>query len=319
MNDQDKRHIENWMTNEPASITLRLARGEHQGADLLAGFCDDFKALVPAVRILNASDDPFKSPAIIIGSHENIAYQAVPTDKELAPFLEALAAADGDKTKTSSPPQIGLPADLSLFVARQCPHCPAVVRQLLNLAGSNPQLRLTIIDGQLFEELTAANDIRSVPTLILDNQLRWTGQINLQEVVDQCVKRDPSQLSAASLRQIIESGEAERLSTMMADSNRIYPAFLELLLHERWSVRLGAMVTVEYLADENPDLAVKLVDQIWNRFEGLPEPVQGDTVQVMGQIPGDLAQSCLEHIVAGDFPESVKEAAAEELETRKPS
>lgn len=315
ISEHDQHIIENWRADTPTTVNLRLAQGEGDAAEQLKRFCDHFQQLVPTVQIRNASDDPFSSPAIIIGRHENIAYQAVPTGKELKVFLEALAK-DTEPEAITDSPRIPLPAQLHLFITPQCPHCPQAATQLLRLADTNAQLRLVVIDGLLFDQAAAAQDIRSVPTLILDNQLRWTGQINLNEVVNQCVQRDPTQLSAASLRQIIESGDAGRLAAMMIDSHEIYPAFFELLLHERWSVRLGAMVTVEYLADEAPALTAQLLDPLWTRFATLSETVQGDMVQVMGQIAGDTAQACLEKIATGDYAESVQEAANEELDSR---
>jgi hypothetical protein len=254
-----------------------------------------------------------------MGRHENIAYQALPMGKELLPFLEALSAAAVHNDTSSNdevpiPAQIELPAELSVFIAQQCPHCPHTVAQLLSLASENPPLRLTIIDGVLFENQAKAKDIRSVPTLILDNELRWTGQIDMAEIIRQCIKRDPVKLSTGSLRQIIENGEAARLASMMSTKGRIFPAFIDLLVHERWPVRLGAMVTVEYLTDEAPHLATRLITPLWERFRHLDAQVQGDVVAVLAQLKNKTVKEYFENIIAGAYPESVKEAAAEELE-----
>lgn len=316
---QDEQIIHQWSVRQTTQALLNIANSDGSASKKLAHFCDEFKELAPQVKIRNAKDDPFRTPAIIIGRHGNIAYQAIPEGKELPPFLEALSAAaknaESPSDKISPATLIELPAELSVFIAQQCPHCPNIVSQLLSLADENPPLRLAIIDGLLFDKQAKAQDIRSVPTLILDNELRWTGQINIREIVRQCVQRDPSQLSAASLRQIIEAGEAARVATMMGTNNQIFPAFINLLVHERWSVRLGAMVTVEYLADESPDLAARLIALLMKRFAGLDAPVQGDMVQVLAQLKSNDVKEYLEKITSGNYAESVREAAAEELET----
>jgi hypothetical protein len=285
----------------------------------MALFGERLGALAPRIRIEKV-DEAFRSPALIIGKHQNIAYQAVPEGRELALFLEAQASAGGDG-HMDLPQDIGaaigdieVPAELTLFIAMQCPHCPTAVRQLLSLCATVKQLRLTIIDGVRFADLAAAHGIRAVPTLILEDQLRWSGSIDLADVVRQCIQRDPVGMSAAGLRQILEAGKASRAAAMMIEHNRIFPALIALLTHERWSVRLGAMVTVEYLSDEAPDLAAELVNPLWCDFASLTEPVQGDVVQVLGQIKSDAALLCLQKIASGDFAETVRQAAAEELQ-----
>lgn len=316
---QDKEIIRQWAAGQTSPVILYIARGEGSADEKLAHFCYEFKLLAPLAQIRKAPEKPFSTPAIIIGRHKNIAYQAHPAGNELLPFLDALSAAANTaslpREVVSSSTRIELPAGLSLYIAQQCPHCPYVVAQLLSLADENPLLRLTIIDGFMFENQAKMLDIRSVPTLILDDELRWTGQINVAEVVRQCIQRDPSQLSSASLRQIIESGEAAKIAAMMIANDRIFPAFIELLVSEHWSVRLGAMVTVEYIVDESPDLAARLVDSLQECFDDLDAQVQGDVVQVMAQLKNKAVKEYLEKITSGDYPESVREAAAEELES----
>ncbi len=308
----DDQTIRQWATVCPQSqITLHLSQGEGLAGDKLARFCDEFQSLVPQAQINHAPDEPFRKPALIIGRHKNIAYQALPLDKELRPFLDVLGAPPEDGPSPMA--RLELPAELMLFISRQCPHCPLAVMKLLALADQNPLLRLTIIDGFLFEKQAEAFGIRSVPTLIMDNELRWTGTLNMSEVIRQCARRDPSKLSAASLRQIIEAGEAERVASMMSDANHIFPAFIELLIHERWPVRLGAMVTTEYLADESTDLANRLITLLWKRFADLEESVQTDMVQVLAQPENEVAKKYLKKIVSGNYAPLVKEAASEEL------
>lgn len=319
MTPQDERTVREWAARRQVATTILLARGQGAGDERMAMFGERLAALAPTVRIEKA-DEAFRSPALIIGKHQNIAYQAVPQGRELALFLEALASAGGDGDM-NLPQDLGtaidgieLPAELTLYIAMQCPHCPTAVRQLLCLCATVKQLRLTIVDGVLFADLAAAHGIGAVPTLILEDQLRWSGSIDLSDVVRQCIERDPVRMSAAGLRQILEAGKASRAAAMMIEHNRIFPALIALLTHERWSVRLGAMVTVEYLSDGAPDLAVELVEPLWRDFAALTEPVQGDIVQVLGQIKGDAATLYLQKIVSGDFADAVRQAAAEELD-----
>jgi glutaredoxin len=295
-----------------------LASEAAGGNDPIAEFCDQLKLLVPETKIKKESDTPFQKPALIVGSHRNIAYRAAPTGKILHNFLSALTD-DLSQHHTVSRPvealleQVDLPVILKLYVAVQCPHCPVAMQQLQALALASSRIQLMIIDAEAFPISAREDDVRSVPTIILDDQFRWSGLVDSQELITLCVQRDPSDLSAASLRQLIEEGSAERVAAMMADSGQIFPGLIALLTHPRWSVRLGAMVTVEYLADAAPALAVQMGDLLWAQFQQLSDQVQGDVVHLLGEITSPVNAERLRGIAGGAYDESVKEAAAEIL------
>jgi glutaredoxin len=299
--------------------TIVLSRDKGNAGAELASFCDRLKELVPGLKIKNDSDIPFPAPVLAVGRHSNIGYQVALSGKLLACFLDALAGAaqeDGGSFQQAEDhlKAIDLPVILKLYVAAQCPHCPQSIRQLQALANQSPLIRLRIIDAALFAQEAQSDQIRSVPTLILDGQYRWTGSVSTEELLSLCVQRDPAQLSAGSLRQLIEAGDASRVAEMMVTAGKLFPAFAELLVHERWSVRLGAMVTAEYLADEAQDLSLELCGSLWERFARLSPQVQGDVVQVLGQVDADVTKGYLRSVISGDFDTEVKTAAKEVLE-----
>jgi hypothetical protein len=318
MTPHDEQTIRDWWARSQPQAVLVLSRGEGEADARLAQFCDRLHALAPGVTIRRPSDGLFRAPALIVGRHKNIAFQAVPTERELPPFLAALGqGADGEEPEPALPDRaaaIELPAELTLFIAMQCPHCPQAATQLIALAGASSPVRLTIIDSVLFPGPAETHAIRSVPTLILEDTVRWSGPLKMEEIVDQCIRRDPTQLSAASLRQIIETGDAPRLAAMMIERGQIFPALTELLCHDRWSIRLGAMVTMEYLCTDAPELAAAFIPLLLEHFDGLVETVQVDVVQVLAQTRHATAREWLEILVKEDVYPSVKEAAAEELD-----
>lgn len=318
MTPQEEQAIRTWSRLQATPPKILLAAGPGAAAKQLEDFCLRLEQLASGLKIKHAPEESLCAPAIIIGRHENIAYQAVPSGKELEPFLEALTAGAAAQSPAPSDPDgnlapIRLPVSLSLYVANQCPHCPHAVRQLLPLAAANALVRLCIIDAALFAEQAGRHQIRSVPTLLLDEKFRWTGTIDVAEVLRRSIDRDPAQISATSLRQLLEAGEAPRAAQLMLECNQIFPALIELLVHERWSVRLGAMVAVEYLVDESPELTGQLIEPLCRRFSRLSENVQGDVVHVLGQVPSPKSRDFLTGVVSGGYAQAVKEAAAEAL------
>jgi len=298
-------------------VTLGLIVSEHPHFSIFKAFCDNLGRLVPGIKIKKDGDSPDEPPQILLGS--GLRYQAIPAGHELQPFLEMLIAFGSDSVNSAESAQTFLkkeilPATLTLFIAPQCTFCPAVVRQLSPLPLLDDKIRLTIIDGTLFPEIAEPHKIQAVPTLLLDEQFRWTGSVPLEEIINTINSRDPASLGTASLENIIKAGQASHLAAMMLDDKKIFPAFYELLIHHKWPVRLGAMVVMEEIADQNPVMASDVIDFLWDRFHRLPDPVKGDILYMFGEIKDRRAVSWLEEVLGGEYNEEVKEAAKEALE-----
>ena len=298
-------------------ITIDLVASQHISSKLFHEFCEDLTRLAPKIKISAVEADPQDPPQILIGS--GLRYQAVPTGYELQPFLEVLAALESGSLKIAEPIKTllkknKLPAALTVFIAPQCTFCPQMVQKLITLSMADANLQLTIIDGTLFPEMMQTYQIRSVPTILLDDQFRWTGSVPLEELIDTINTRDPVSLSPASIESIITEGGAGRLATMMLEAEKLFPAFYDVLTHNKWPIRLGAMVVIEEISDKNPDLAAEALSPLWDRFHGASVQIQGDILHVLGEIGDPRSVSWLETVLSGNFDREVKEAAREAVE-----
>ena len=183
----------------------------------------------------------------------------------------------------------------------------------LALAGDT--VHLNVVDGGLFTEEAEADRIQAVPTLILDDGRRWTGSVEFEEVLDAVVHRDPSEMSQATMERIIKEGKADQLTRLMLEKGEIFPPLFDILTHEKWHVRLGAMVVVETLTDEDPTLAGRLVPPLRKRFREAEDGVKGDILYILG-ISGDAdTLAFLKTACAEAESDEIKEAASEAIET----
>jgi hypothetical protein len=189
-----------------------------------------------------------------------------------------------------------------------------MVQKLIALPMADENLQLTIIDGTLFPEMVQTHGIRSVPTILLDDQFRWTGSVPLEELIDTINTRDPVSLSPASIESIIAEGGAGRLAAMMLEAEKLFPAFYDVLTHDKWPIRLGAMVVIEEIAGENPDLAAEALSPLRDRFHGASVQIQGDILHVLGEIGDPRSVAWLETVLSGNFDREVQEAAKEAAE-----
>ena len=319
LSSADQEIITKWQETmtESESIRVGLAASDDPQGAMFSAFCDDLKALVPRINVKR--EDLREDGIPFLKINERIHYKCIPREKELPLFLNLLSGVDFPQPPVNMPSAenikaVSVPAFVKVYVAPLCPFCPKTVSDLLWLAGQSRLIHITVIDGEFFPVLAEQDRIRSVPTGILDNDLRWVGQVNLGEIVGMMVERDPSRLGRDALRAMIEEGGAGRLAEMMAGRHTVFPALIDLLAHPLWSVRLGAMAVFEYLVDIAEALADQLLDLLWERFENVDDPVKGDILYLMGQSRHLRAAARLAAVAAGPYAEDVVDAAQEALE-----
>ena len=313
---RDTERIREWNSGLAQTISIRLVRTADERSRVLEAFCEDLGRAASKVDVVMEEGEEGDLPALHV--QKEWRYHGVPEANELLPFLELLSLVErGDpqlpETVVSGLREIEWPAELKLYVTPQCPFCPQVLRQIGPFPLANPILHLTVIDGLLFPELGREDDVRSVPTLILDDRFRWTGAVRREEIVDALRNRDPARLSAATLKGMLKEGDAERLTKMMMDQGLIFPAFLELLVHPEWSVRLGAMVVIEELVERTPELARGLAEPLWKRLSTADPSIKGDLIYMLGLVGSREYVPRLQELKKGEKNPEVIEVLEEAL------
>ena len=297
------------------TIDIRLIMNRDARSRILEAFGRELVENAPRLRLIIEKED---AGAVIPGLHiaSSMTYHAVPHGTELPPFLDMLVDVSeqtGEKSQAGSIQGLEIPAMLKLYVSSVCTFCPAMVRKLTPLVLQNAALRLTIIDGVLFPEMAQTDHVRSVPTLILDDQFRWTGTVDLEELLNAVQHRDPAQLSVGTLASMISDGNAYGLADMMLERGCIFPGFFDLLTHQAFSTRLGAMAAAEEIAERKRHLAAGMAVSLAERFERQADTVKGDLLYIMGMAGDNRIIGFLKEIVAGEYPEDIKEAARDAL------
>jgi hypothetical protein len=283
--EQSKNMIMDWAQSLKNQIKIKLITTEHVETNQFINFT---KKITDTASKLTVDSEKGEKDLPYFQLKENINYCALPLSRELEPFLKALSQINNHQVKLAEPiikslDKINIPVSLKLYIALECPHCPNVVRTIIPMAMICENLHLQIIDGTLFPETAQKDGVMSAPCLILDDDFRWTGEVTAQEIIEIITNRDPSQLSATTLKNILEQGDASWIARQMMEKGEIFDGFIKLLLHETWSVRLGAMVIVEELAETNPTLAAKLCPELIALFDKKDIPVQGDILYVLGE------------------------------------
>jgi hypothetical protein len=320
--------IRQWNDELPHPVSVRLVRSLDERGSALTAFLQAFTSVANKVHFSPSEEDEDTLPAILLGT--SVHWQAIPEGGELLPFLKALEMHSSPVRVAASVPEavrshiesVSLPADLKVYITPQCPYCPRVLSEIVPLALLNPLLHLAVIDGEIFAELASRDCIRSVPTVILDDTFRWTGAGHMSEIINAILNRDPARMSSKSLEDFLKNGNAETLAQMMMDRRQVFPAFVSLFESSNWSVRLGAMVVEEEIAEKNPELSDEILDLLWHRLDGISGPARGDVMYLFGLVqPGsqlwiDRLQGILEK-EDEEVREIVMESLSKLLRNRK--
>jgi glutaredoxin len=317
MAPEDMAIMEKWGRDIKEQVRIGMALTDDPRSLKIREFCTRLNVVAPLVMIEGVDKDDEGLPFIQI--HKQIKFKGVPQGRELLPFLNAVDGREIDTAQKDAPDadlfeKIQLPVLLKIYVSSRCPYCPQAVSSLSVLARHSEKIHVEVIDAEMFDDLARQDHVRSVPTVILDDRFRWTGSLNVFDIVDMMANQDPATASARSLRNIIEAGNAAKLAQMMDQSQKVYPGYIELLLHPKWPVRLGAMAVFEYLVEINPDIAEEVRLQLWERFESVEDSVKGDAVYLMGGSSHPIIRSYLISVINGDYSEEVRESARESLD-----
>ncbi len=315
--DTEKERIQKWDQSLDRDLTLRWATADHPLDESFKTAASTLSELTSRVKLKKDGDASVTRPTLFVGRHT--AYQALPVSRELQLFLDCLSnpKAFTDRISEEARQKIAdlkVPAMVKVYITPHCPHCPATVAMLLGLAETSDQVRLSIIDGELFPEAAREDRISAAPTILLDDQFRWTGTVDALELVTLMLDRDPAGLGADALRGLIEDGDAERVARMMIDAGKFFPAFFKLLSHPRWSVRLGAMVAFETLTELDLELAGEIVDPLTELFPDVDNTVKGDLLHVIGESGNKAALPFLKTVASQSDDADVCDAAEEAIE-----
>lgn len=278
-------------------------------------FCERLSDLAPNIRVKQEKEENEPFPSIRTGY--GLRWYGIPLGTELSPFLETVGMKDDAQLPEHVRKHIDnikAPAPFKLFVSQHCHHCPATVRQIAPMAAASSMIGLSVIDASHFTEMAEQKEIKAVPTLLLEEDFRWTGQIDIEEVAKVMVKRDITEISVQSLKSMLEQGEVQRIADMMIKEKKIIPAFIDLLIHPIISIRLGAMVVMEEIADQAPKVANKVTSPLWNSFSTMDDTIKGDTLYILGMSGGVDILDNLENEAQKSGSNEVREAAYEAME-----
>jgi hypothetical protein len=242
-------------------------------------------------------------------------YQSLPSGKEWQPFYHLIRTlATGEVVLSPraiiSTRNLNESVTLRILITSTCPFCAQVVTLVNQLAAASPLLKTWIIDAQLFPEWLLKYPVKSVPAIILDEEVVKTGLITDSELAGLLEKRNSREYLAQLYRNdLMEKrlGPAlERLTSRLQD----IPLIAGLIKAEEFGVKLGAMALMEQLSEKIPQGHALMVDALVPLLQESSEQILGDAAYLIGTLQDPRKISILKRFLNHPNPE-ISEIAQE--------
>ena len=268
-----------------------LARGAAGGVRLLP---DENSPTPPA-----GGPTPPGIPALTITRPGGgvIHYLALPEGFEAEPFAELL---EGRSVQGDPPPgltELTEPAELLLFIAPTCPHCPNMVRAAAALALASPLVSVSIVDVQRFEELARRYQVTAAPTTIVDGELSLTGLVPSAELVQHLLDRGTDQHGAQVLQSLVNNGLFDQAVDEVTAGSGARP-FGALWKKSTTSTRIGLMLLAEKVLQRNRRALDDILGELVAVLGAEDAALRGDTADLIGQTGSEKARPALEKLLA---------------------
>lgn len=173
-------------------ITLTFAGDASEASEQIRSLLSDLASVSKLITVADAPADlQVRRPSFTIsrtGENMGIRFAALPMGHEFSSLILALLQASGYPSK-SAPDLLnrvrGLQGDYDfvVYMSLSCHNCPDVVQALNLMAVLNPNVRVTTVDGALFQDEVKERRIMAVPTVFLNGKEFMAGRHELGEIV----------------------------------------------------------------------------------------------------------------------------------------
>ena len=314
INDEINTKITNWYKTlnivENKSIDLMVLSNSNIKSNSFKQFAKEFSGILPNIKVIQIKESNENLPGIML--NKNIIFNTIPLEEELEPFLKYVQYKLNNNFELSENYKLKLDelkADLKvdLFIAQICPYCPRVVEKIIPLALYNNRIKLNVIDSSLFTKLAQIKNIKSVPAILINDKL-IPGTAPLDDIIDFIVSGNPLGISKQALENMLSDGNAVDVANIMLSCKGIFKNFADCLVHDTFSIRLGAMTAVEELLENDRELVKLLLPEVYKRYNSQINEVKGDLLFIIGEVGTqtdvsklkefDSAISCFKKVLA---------------------
>lgn len=186
LTDQLKAYLER--VREPFEMVASLDDSENSRD--MRKLLEQIAELSPHITLRTDGTDARKPSFALnrIGADIGLRFAAIPLGHEFTSLVLALLWVGGHPPKAE--PEVieqikGLDGEyrFEVYMSLTCHNCPDVVQALSLMAVLNPRVKVTIVDGGLFQQEVDERQIMAVPAVYLNGEMFASGRMTTEEIV----------------------------------------------------------------------------------------------------------------------------------------
>lgn len=207
-----KEALMGYTANMKNNVTFVVQTGEHEKRAELLSFLKDFAKVSDKIHVEERDvAGQLRSPVSFMlevdGQPNGIQFSGIPSGHEFNSLVLAVLHSSGtplklDDSLKNMVANVREPLKFDVYVSLSCHNCPDVVQAINQFATINPNISAETIDGGVYPELIAENDIQGVPTVFLNGKVFANGKVDTAQLLDKLIEKYPD---------IIASGTEEKL------------------------------------------------------------------------------------------------------------
>ena len=206
LNNDILNALKGYTANMQNKVSFVLQTGEHSKRDELRDFLTQIASTSDNLAFEERDTNGFLRSAMsfmleVDGEPTGVSFSGIPSGHEFNSLVLAVLWASGTEIKLDDSLQriiknVSDKLHFEVFISLSCHNCPDIVQALNQFALLNPNISTEMIDGGIYPEVIEDRAIQGVPCVYLNGELFANGKIEIGELVNKLLERDPSLANA---------------------------------------------------------------------------------------------------------------------------
>lgn len=172
-------------------VVFKANLDDSQAAKEMDTFLSEVAPLSSLLSYEKVDDADVRKPSFQItrgDADTGIRFAGTPMGHEFTSFVLAVLQAGGYPSKATPEQleqirQLSGPLNFEVYFSLTCHNCPDVVQALNLMATVNPEVRVTNIDGSIYQDEVNERKVMAVPTVYLNGELFFSGRNELADIL----------------------------------------------------------------------------------------------------------------------------------------
>lgn len=261
------------MLRRPIRLSASLDATEHSVR--MRTFLRQIADLSPLIT-LDVDGDDRRKPSFEIRhqqQQQGVRFAAIPLGHELTSLVLAMLWTGGHPPKADASlleriAQWSAEVSFEVYMSLTCHNCPDVVQALSLMQVVNPAIKVTIIDGALYQAEVQARQVMAVPLIYLNGEPFGSGRMSLAEIVAKLdvgsAARDAARLNAKPCFDVlvIGGGPAGAAAAVYAARKGVRVGIVAERLGGQVNDTAGIENYISVLRTEGPKFALDMQAQL---------------------------------------------------------